>query len=280
MSASVSKKIELKLDLLEGLPLIEGDPVQLQQVLLNLVTNAAEAIGEREGTILLRSFLDAVPASEAAAGGSVVVEVTDTGAGMSPEVQARIFDPFFTTKATGRGLGLSTLQGILKAHGGRATVSSQPGEGTTFSLRFPLPDQPVKAAAGSSTGPYALERAEGLVLLVDDEADIRLTAGALLRRMGFEVLEAADGREALSEVARRGEDLRLVILDLSMPRMDGAEALGHIRASRPDLPVILSSGFDPNSRTPDLLKQANTWFLPKPYRLADLRRLVGEVLGA
>jgi len=114
---------------------------------------------------------------------------------------------------------------------------------------------------------------------VDDETDIRLTAGSQLQRMGLHVVEAADGREALREVERHGAALKLVILDLSMPRMDGAEALARIRETHPDLPVILSSGFDPNQRTPELLKQPKTWFLPKPYRLSELRRLVGEVLA-
>jgi PAS domain S-box-containing protein len=283
MAASMSKKIELRFDLAVDLPLVEADPVQLQQVLLNLVTNAADAIGDREGAITLLSRVEEAPPDADPghpAGRQVVLEVRDTGAGMSEKVRARIFDPFFTTKASGRGLGLSTLLGILKAHHASVRVESEPGAGSRFVLRFPLPEKLSIPRPGATTGPFSIDGLDGLVLLVDDEPDIRLTAGSQLRRMGLEVAEAADGREALREVERHGAKLRLVILDLSMPRMDGAEALARIRETHPILPVILSSGFDPNQRTPELLKQPQTWFLPKPYRLSDLRRLVGEVLAS
>ncbi|HXC15883.1 MAG TPA: ATP-binding protein [Holophagaceae bacterium] len=282
MAASMSKKIELRFDLAEDLPLVEGDPVQLQQVLLNLVTNAADAIGGNEGAITLSSRVeDAAPDTEPGShpGRSVVLEVRDTGVGMSEKVRARIFDPFFTTKAAGRGLGLSTLLGILKAHHASVRVDSEPGSGSRFILRFPLPEKLSIPRPGATTGPFSIEGLEGLVLLVDDETDIRMTAGSQLQRMGLHVVEAADGREALREVERHSAALKLVILDLSMPRMDGAEALARIRETHPALPVILSSGFDPNQRTPELLKQPKTWFLPKPYRLSELRRLVGEVLA-
>ncbi|HXC16909.1 MAG TPA: ATP-binding protein [Holophagaceae bacterium] len=280
MAASMSKKIELRFDLEEDLPLVEGDPVQLQQVLLNLVTNAADAIGGNEGAITLSSRVEERDAEEGLpAARDVVLEVSDTGIGMTEKVRARIFDPFFTTKASGRGLGLSSLLGILKAHQASVRVDSEPGSGSRFVLRFPLPEKLTVPRAGATTGPFSIDGLEGLVLLVDDETDIRMTAGSQLQRMGLRVVEAADGREALREVERHGAALKLVILDLSMPRMDGAEALARIRETHPALPVILSSGFDPNQRTPELLKQPKTWFLPKPYRLSELRRLVGEVLA-
>ncbi|MBS1765913.1 MAG: response regulator [Acidobacteria bacterium] len=274
LAASMSKKIELRLQLDENLPLLEGDPVQLQQVFLNLITNAADAIGTHEGVISVSSRAIQEEGAEAMA----EVEVRDSGAGMSPEVRARIFDPFFTTKASGRGLGLSTLLGILKAHRATITVESAPGQGSCFKIRFPVPAMSSLVKPSTSTGPFSMNPMEGLVLMVDDEADIRMTAGSQLRRLGLEVIEAGDGREALSEVERHGGRLRLIILDLSMPRMDGAEALSRIREQHPGLPVILSSGFDPSQRMPELLKQPKTWFLPKPYRLSDLRKLVGEVL--
>ena len=279
MSASMSKKIELRFELAEDLPLVEGDPVQLQQVLLNLITNAADAIGDREGVITVLSRVEpdgpeGEPGARAAA-----LEVRDTGAGMSARVKARIFDPFFTTKSSGRGLGLSALLGILKAHRAAVQVESEPGAGTRFILRFPLPEKAVEQDPRIATGAFFIKAVGGKVLLVDDEAEIRTTAGAQLRRMGFEVIEATDGREALSEVERHGDALSFVILDLSMPRMDGAEALTRIRERHPDLRVVLSSGFDPKQRTPELLQQPNTWFLPKPYRLSELRKMIGEVLG-
>ncbi|MBS1784385.1 MAG: PAS domain S-box protein [Acidobacteria bacterium] len=281
MSATLSKKIDLRFELAENLPLLEGDPVQIQQVLLNLVTNAADAIGGREGTITVASRVEGPSGGESGEHSApcVVLEVRDTGAGMTDQVRARIFDPFFTTKASGRGLGLSSLLGILKAHHASVRVESQPGMGSRFILHFPLPEKLTAIRPGAATGPFSIEGLQGKVLLVDDESDIRMTAGSQLRRMGLEVVEAGDGREALQELERHDGAFRLVVLDLSMPRMDGAEALTRIRESHPDLPVILSSGFDPASRTPELLKQPKTWFLPKPYRLSELRRLVGEVLA-
>ncbi len=281
MSATLSKKIELRFELAEDLPVLEGDPVQIQQVLLNLVTNAADAIGGREGTITVVSRVEGPVSGDSgeSAGPSIVLEVRDTGAGMSDKVRARIFDPFFTTKASGRGLGLSSLLGILKAHRASVKVESTPGSGSRFILHFPLPEKIATLRTGSATGPFSIEGLHGKVLLVDDEADIRMTAGSQLRRMGLEVVEAGDGREALQELERHDGAFRLVVLDLSMPRMDGAEALARLRESHPDLPVILSSGFDPASRTPELLKQPKTWFLPKPYRLSELRRMVGEILA-
>ena len=280
MSASMSKKIELRFELAEDLPLVEGDPVQLQQVLLNLITNAADAVGDREGVITVSSRVDGCGPEGEPGGRSAVLEVRDTGAGMSAQVKARIFDPFFTTKASGRGLGLSALLGILKAHKAAVQVESEPGSGTRFILRFPLPEKAVEQDPRVATGAFFVQAVGGRVLLVDDEAEIRTTAGAQLQRMGFQVIEAADGREALSEVDRHGDALIFVILDLSMPRMDGAEALARIRERHPDLRVILSSGFDPKQRTPELLQQPNTWFLPKPYRLSELRKMVSEVLGS
>ena len=282
MSASMSKKIELRFELADDLPLVEGDPVQLQQVLLNLITNAADAIGDHEGAITVLSRVEeGSPDGEARPGARMAaLEVRDKGAGMSAQVQARLFDPVFTTKSSGRGLGLSALLGILKAHHAAVQVESEPGAGSRFILRFPLPEKAAEQDLRTATGAFHFAGIGGRVLLVDDEAEIRSTAGAQLRRMGFEVLEATDGREALGEVERHGGDLKFIILDLSMPRMDGAEALARIRERHPDLRVILSSGFDPKQRTPELLQQPNTWFLPKPYRLSDLRRMVSEVLGA
>ena len=282
MSASMSKKIELRFELADELPLVEGDPVQLQQVLLNLITNAADAIGDREGAITVASRVeDGTPEGEPRPGARMaILEVRDSGAGMSAQVKARIFDPFFTTKASGRGLGLSALLGILKAHHAGVQVESEPGAGSRFILRFPLPERSMAPDLRTATGAFHFSGIGGRVLLVDDEAEIRSTAGAQLKRMGFEVLEATDGREALGEVERHGGDLKFVILDLSMPRMDGAEALARIRERHPDLRVILSSGFDPKQRTPELLQQPNTWFLPKPYRLSDLRKMVSEVMNA
>ncbi|HJU83275.1 MAG TPA: response regulator [Holophagaceae bacterium] len=288
LSVSLSKKVELRFELAPGLPLIEGDPAQIRQVFMNLVTNASDAIGDREGTIVLRTRLDylgdlpeeeTLPGSSMQTGTHVLVEVSDTGQGMSPEIQARIFDPFFTTKPTGRGLGLSTMLGILRSHRAGVRIESEEGKGTTFRLYFPLAGV-GRAEAPAEEAKPGRKRFEGTVLLVDDEEGIRQSAGALLRMLGFGVVEAGDGREALAKLDEMVVPPSLVLLDLSMPRMDGAETLERLRTRYPDLPVVLCSGYDAKQAVPRLMELGTVRFLQKPYHLASLQETVADALGA
>lgn len=194
---------------------------------------------------------------------------------MPPPVLARIFDPFFTTKPTGRGLGLSAMLGILRGHRGGIQVESEVGRGTRFSLLFPasrtVPQRP-KALSGT---PFP---SGGLVLVVDDEPSIREAGVAMLEQLGFQCLQASDGHEAVEFVRSRGADLRLVLLDLSMPRLDGREAFHQIHALHPELKVILSSGFDIQETARGIVGQGLAGFLQKPYRLSELKSALQAAL--
>jgi signal transduction histidine kinase len=286
LEVSISKKIALRFDLAPALPLVEADAAQIQQVIMNLVTNAADAIGDQVGTIRLsttslqldRTYLDQIfQGQELAPGRYVTLEVSDTGCGMSPEVLGRIFEPFFTPKVTGRGLGLSATIGILKGHRAGLRIYSEPGRGTTFKLLFPTSEAHREVEVAQLVAP-ALSR-KATVLLVDDEAMILETVTAVLQSMGLSVLTAADGLEALEIVRRPDVKVDVVLMDLSMPHMDGREAFHAIRRIHPDLPVILSSGYDEHESILDFRGRGLAAFLQKPYTLMTLERTVLGVLA-
>ena len=277
LEVSLPKDAKLETALAADAPVIEGDATQIQQVILNLITNAAEAIGARPGVIRVETGSTKLDGSELLrfpadgrlpAGDYAELRVSDTGAGMAPEVQARIFDPFFTTKVTGRGLGLSALLGIIRGHHGGIQLDSAPGKGTVFRLYFPL----------SSAAPTAPDRGQarqaepvlsGLALIADDEPGVLEAGGALLEALGFSVIQAEDGERAIA-----------ALLDQTMPRLSGTDTFRAIRRIRPDLPVILCSGFSEEEVGDTLRAEGLDGFLQKPYRLADLERVVRKVLGA
>lgn len=283
LSASLPKKVRLRLELSPSLPAVDGDATQIQQVIMNLVINAAEAIGEAEGAITLRTgtrelqardLKELIPQGERPPGPYVSLEVEDTGQGMAPEVLARVFDPFFTTKPSGRGLGLSAMLGILRGHGAGLKLASEPGLGTRFTLFFPA--SRAFAAEAAAPAPEDVPLPGGMVLLVDDEPEIRDAAADMLRFLGFEVLAAGDGKAGLQRLRELDAPPALVLMDLSMPGMDGREALGAMRALRPGLKAILCSGFDERDALPGSAEGAS--FLQKPYRLEELRRALREAL--
>jgi PAS domain S-box-containing protein len=285
ITATLPKKARLALSLDPALAPVEADAAQLQQVVMNLVINAVESLEGGEGLITLRTrHLDPgardpgllFPGGPPAPGPCAVLEAEDTGSGMPPEVLARIFDPFFTTKPTGRGLGLSAMLGILRGHHGGIKVESEPGRGTRFTLLF-RETEPAEAAAAGPRGPGF--EPGGLVLIVDDEAEIRTAAAAMMERLGFRCLTAADGAEAVGLVRARGRDLRLVLLDLSMPRLDGREAFDAIRALAPGLRVILTSGFDVQESALGIVGQGLAGFLQKPYTFDQLCQAVAAALA-
>jgi PAS domain S-box-containing protein len=287
LQVSISKKALLKVHLEPGLPPIEADGAQFQQVVMNLVTNASDALGDGEGAIALTTGtvdLDAeaiaarFPTQQVAPGRYVTLEVRDTGQGMSPEVMARIFDPFFTTKATGRGLGLSAMLGILRGHRAGLEIHSEVGRGSTFRIYFP-------AAKGRAVGGEARERAgasplKGTVLLVDDEPAVLETLGPALETLGFRVLLARDGTEAVAQFQADPAGIDLVLMDLTMPRMDGREAFQAIRGIRPDARVVLSSGYTEQESVQSIMGQGLAGFLQKPYTLRILQETLQKALGA
>ncbi len=273
----ISKKARLTLSLANRLPAVTGDATQLRQIVMNLITNASDALGDQVGTIAVstgvveadRARLSAMYLDDQRRPGRyVVVEVSDTGAGMSPDVRARIFDPFFTTKVAGRGLGLAAVLGIIRGHKGGIEVDSEPGKGSTF--RVLLPEAPGAEAAAAAPTPSAPgTHAPGQrVLIVDDEESVRSVARAVLERAGFTVLEAESGEQALALV-QEGTQPDVLLLDMTMPGMDGTSTLEAVRRVLPDMKAVFSSGFS-QPATASAGLRSGTAFIQKPYRPADL----------
>ena len=273
LRVSISTQAQLLVKPMPRLPAIMADAAQIHQVVMNLITNASEAIGDREGTITLSTRLERVtpddlppapPSPPMAPGDYVVLEVGDTGCGIAPETISHIFEPFFTTKATGRGLGMSALLGILRSHQGGIRVDSRPSGGTTVTIYFPT---------DGVSEPQAMIVERGQVLVVDDEPMILMNASELIAGLGLNAVTARNGREALERVQGNVSGFALVILDQIMPGVDGRTTARLIHQLDPDLPIILSSGFALESSE---LGEGVAGFLPKPYSLAQLRRTLSQ----
>jgi PAS domain S-box-containing protein len=288
LQASVPKKTTLELDLPKEIRAVSGDASQLRQVVLNLVINAGEAIGDRPGKIAVRvsqgrcettcPCRTLYPSSrEWPARDVVALVVADTGDGMDEVTRARMFDPFFSTKFSGRGLGLAAVHGILRGHRAGAIVESGRGQGTTFTVHFPAEDRLAAHATASAPEPSDW-RGRGTVLFAEDEPAIQRFARAVLEDLGFTVLSARDGAAAVELFRAHKPAIVCAVLDLAMPGLDGAETLAGLRALRPDLPVIVTSGYG-EERVEDRLRGNGPYlFLQKPYELvrlvASLRQLL------
>jgi PAS domain S-box-containing protein len=288
LDASTSKKAVLQLELAEDVPAVRGDATQIRQVVMNLVINASEAIGERSGMITVSTgvrdcdaeFLKTTLLKENVLPGRFVfLAVSDTGCGMTAETRRRVFEPFFTTKFTGRGLGMSAVLGIVRGHGGTLQLVSGQGDGAEFTLLFPALD--ASAPVSEKTGADGKNdgRLAGCVLLVDDEETIRALGRQMLERIGFEVIAAGDGADALMIYETLGHRIDLVLLDLTMPNMDGEEAMEALLRRNPDLRIVLSSGYSEHEISKRFSGRGLAGFLQKPYTLARLRERLGEVLA-
>ena len=270
LHASVSRRARLTLDCPPGLPAVHGDPGQLRQLVINLVTNASEALGNAAGTIGVRT---AVAARGAGAPARVALEVTDSGCGIADEDRPRIFEPFFTTKLTGRGLGLAAAQGIVRGHQGELVVESEVGRGSTFRALFTAAEAPRSRADLERPTP-APGSGRPVVLVVDDEPSVRSLVESVLAEAAFEVVQAANGVDALAIFAHDSRRIDLVLLDLSMPSLNGLEILRALREIRPDVRVILSSGYGATDALTEVDPQTLAGFLEKPYHPT---RLLAEV---
>jgi signal transduction histidine kinase/DNA-binding response OmpR family regulator len=292
---SIAKKATLKFDLANDLPVIEADPTQIRQILMNLITNASEAIDGRSGIIAFstgamhcdRTYLDSANAAFRLGLDEplpehvyVYFEVADTGCGMDEETLDKLFDPFFTTKFTGRGLGMAAALGIVRGHRGAIKIYSEPGKGTTIRVLFPASE-----SDGSSEGRQTRERigeeewrGEGTILVADDEEDVRTVIRGMLEKLGFHVLLAADGRSALEIFRDHGDGIVCVLLDLTMPHLDGEQAFREMRRIRPDVKVILSSGYNEQEATQPFAGKGLTGFIQKPYQLAAFRAELRNLL--
>ncbi len=282
MKASISKKANLYFELTPDLK-IEADISQLTQVLMNLITNASEAIGDNEGDIRIRTnivLLDGPnalafsPSDQLPAGSYARIEVSDTGCGMDEVTLVKIFDPFFTTKFTGRGLGLSAVQGIVRSHKGALRVESQPGKGTTFTILVPVSEGIPKAEAMGAPAATPQKGFRGTVLVVDDEEMVRGLLKRRFERLGVRVMEAENGQEALDIYRQHDKEISLVLLDYKMPKLDGIETFVELKKLNPDAKAILSSGYGEEDAIKSHGPRGWSGFIQKPY---DLEEMVAKV---
>jgi PAS domain S-box-containing protein len=279
LRTSVPRHVDLDVDCPDGHGVV-ADATQLRQLVMNLITNAADAIGERGRVSVRVRTTETGPedleghvweAPEARAR-YVLLEVEDDGAGMSEAVVEHIFDPFFTTKATGKGLGLAAVRGIVRGHAGFMTLRSRPDEGTRFRVYLP-PAAAPPARTADEVGPEA-SPLSGTVLLVDDEPTVRRYLETALRTMGFEVIACEDGHAGLEAFSERHHELALVLMDQTMPGMSGDAAWARMHAIDPDVPGILISGYDEVRIEGSLRDKGLSGFIQKPFRFQDLREAV------
>ena len=283
LDVSISKMAKLKLNFAPNLPAVEADATQIRQIVMNLVINASEAIGDNSGVISIttgcrdcdKSYLKNFWQNESINEGSYVyIDIADTGCGMSKDTLAKVFDPFFTTKFTGRGLGMAAVQGIVKGHRGAIKVDSEPGRGTTFKIL--LPSSSVAIEIISRDGHTEDWKGEGKVLLVDDEETIRDVAKEMLREFGFTTITANDGRDAI-EIFKENPDIVIVIMDLTMPNMDGEQCFHELKKLNPDVKVVMSSGFSELEVTQKFVGKGLAGFIQKPYKLSVLREVIQKI---
>jgi two-component system, cell cycle sensor histidine kinase and response regulator CckA len=286
LKISISKRAFLRVDLPENLPAIRANSAQIRRVVMNLILNASEALGEEEGVVSValehvRSapgpFADLEPAP--VRNDYVRLTVGDTGSGMTEEIRARIFDPFFTTKFTGRGMGLAAVQGIVRDHGGTINVVSVPGHGSRFEVMLPCTVQPARtirhtalpasSAAGGSVN--------GTVLVVEDEEELRMAVSKMLRRRDFCVVEAPDGRAGVDLFRANQREFDAVLLDLTLPGMTGREVLEELRRLRPDLNVIITTAYSHDTALKALGGQQSWFYIRKPYRAVEIEDLLRSV---
>jgi signal transduction histidine kinase len=280
--------VRLRLDLGPDVRAVDADRTQLRQMVTNLVLNAAEAIGDAPGGTTLRTRLtwlsredcDAMQHPPAAPGAYVLLEVIDAGVGMDTETITKICNPFFSTKLAGRGLGLATVLGVVRAHQGGLSIRSAPGAGTTFGVFLPVgnggdaAERPLRNATGPAataarTAPGPLQGRT--VLLVDDDRSVRTVTTKMLEQLGCTVLSATDGDEGVSVFRDNVRVIDASIVDLTLPNMDGEEAFQAMRAIRPDAPIILTSGCRESEAVERLLAHGLRGFLGKPFSKDELR---------
>jgi two-component system cell cycle sensor histidine kinase/response regulator CckA len=287
--ASISKKITLVIDVPDDCPVVEADRAQIQQLVMNLVINGGEAIGDQPGTLTVRVRTEHFterrqqPRTEGfpiAAGDYVRIDVTDTGEGMDAETRSRIFEPFFTTKFLGRGLGLSAALGIVRGHRGAIGVRSEPSRGTTFSVMLPVrrdlrrPDR-----ISGRVGVESELQGSGTILVADDEEGVRSLLLNVLESAGYTVELAQDGSEAIERLRKLGDEVRLILLDLTMPILGGTEAATELRRIQPDVPIVVMSGYGDIEVMQRFGDVAIDDFLPKPFTPDQLAAKIKDILS-
>lgn len=288
LSSNVNKNIRIKCDLATDIPFIMGDAGQLRQVIMNLILNASEAIGTAQGEICVTLAKAEVKDGDLnkdhlgkviPPGRYICLEVADSGYGMDDETKRRLFEPFYSTKFAGRGLGLAATLGIIAAHKGGLQLSSQPDAGATFIIYLPVCKTNTEDA--ESIPPVLPEKwqGSGTILLVDDEEQIRMVAKAMLETLGFAVVEASNGKEALAVYQENIADIDMVMTDIGMPIMDGYELFSELKKFDSELPIIVSSGFGDAAVLSRIALEDTAGFLCKPYSFDQLQKLLKDVVG-
>lgn len=283
MESCISKKTRLDYRFEDELPAIEADVTQIRQVVMNLVTNASESLDDDGGIVTLAVerkrcdtgfFRECTVGEGLSEGDYVRLSVSDNGSGMDADTLAKAFDPFYTTKFAGRGLGLAVVMGIVRTHGGALHVRTEPGRGATFAVFFPCAGMPP-VALDEDRGPVSIEHASGTILLVDDEPVVLEIGKRALERIGYCVYCANDGEAGLDLFERHADEIDAVVLDMSMPRLDGRQTYIAIRSRYPNVPIVISSGYSEGDVMNDFGDDPLLSFLQKPY-LAD--RLVERIV--
>ena len=286
LRSTMPKNVTLELDLEEDIPYIDADPVQVRQIIMNLVINGSEAIGEAPGVVTVQTgslLCDFRCRHENFVGGVLpygryaLLKVSDTGMGMEEKTKGRMFDPFFTTKAEGRGLGMAVILGIVKGHHGGIRVTSKPGHGTTVEIGFPVRKK-KSLSQGKAAAVQENSLTNGTVLVVDDEEMERTVASEILVTSGFNVLAASDGKEGVKTFRHQADKIDLVLMDLSMPVMGGMDAMREIREINPDVLIILSSGYSEGRVAEQVKVLPGVAFIQKPYTPNALLDVVGNIL--
>jgi PAS domain S-box-containing protein len=283
LKVSISKHAVLKTDLRKHLPPVRGNAAQIRQVVMNLIINASEAIGEKGGTIAVAtSHVTAAGAPNLPQGDYLQLEVTDNGCGITEEAQAKIFDPFFTTKFAGRGLGLAVVQGIVRAHAGAIQLASSPGQSTTFKILLPCAGHSAEAERGAIhlSPDEQMPAASATVLLVEDEELLRRSVSKMLRYKGFSVIEAGDGSVAIDLFYSHKHTIDVILLDMTIPGTSSREVIAAVQRIRPDAKLILTSAYSSETVTRSLDGPQIRGFIRKPFQLDDLVRLLRDTLAA
>jgi CheY-like chemotaxis protein len=283
LKVAVSRHVALITDLAEDLPVVRARGAQLSQIVMNLVVNASDAVGDRDGVIRITTRHVAIGQAEAvqntvSAGDYVQLEVFDTGCGMSPEMQAKIFDPFFTTKFSGRGLGLALVQGIVRSLHGVIQMASEAGKGSTFQVLLPCAEP---AAQTDNTRVFSLDESpapRATILLVEDEEPLRLAIAKMLRKWGLEVFEAANGSAAIDLLRTKGGEIDLILLDLTIPGASSEEVLAEAAVAQPKVKVVLTSAYSDEVAKDIMGGPLVFGFIRKPFKIVDLAQQIRRIL--
>jgi CheY-like chemotaxis protein len=284
LRVSLAKHATLLVDLEPGIATVRADPSQVRQIVLNLITNASDALGDRTGSIIVRTSMVRLDeaaatafdvAAELRSGAYVSIEISDTGCGIDAATRRRIFDPFFTTKSSGHGLGLAAVLGIVRAHHGAIRVLSEPDRGATFEVVLPAAAESAWATrAELAVGSSAAPRRGITAMVVDDDVMVSNVLCRMLEELGCDTVSVGDGASALAAFAA-GRQVDVLFLDLTMPQMSGVEVLRRVHEARPELPIVVCSGYE-ESPLPDV---GVAGFVRKPFHLETLEHALAQVVA-